>query len=190
MPGTKKASPIYQLKITLLETKPPIWRRILVESEVTLAKLSTVINAAMGWAGYHIHEFQVGKDVWGPPLDDDEDFGIEMKDHASTTLEKVAPRIRSVLKYQYDGGDCWMHKVVVEGILEPTAKQQYPFCLEGQRACPPEDCGGTPGFYDLLDALADPHHPDHRSLTEWVGGKYDAEAFDLKEVNEALHRIK
>ncbi len=185
----KKASPIYQLKVTLLDTEPPIWRRILVEGDVTLAKLSTVINDAMGWAGYHIHEFHVGKDIWGPPLNIDDDFGFEMKDHAKTTLDKVAPRKRSVLKYLYDGGDCWMHKVVVEDIVDAEPKRDYPVCLEGERACPPEDCGGTPGFYDMLDAMADRKHPEHKNLTEWLGGKFDSQKFNLREVNKSLRKL-
>jgi hypothetical protein len=104
-------------------------------------------------------------------------------------LDKVAPRKRSVLKYLYDGGDCWMHKVVVEDIVEPEPKRSYPVCLEGERACPPEDCGGTPGYYDLLDAMADRKHPEHKNLTEWLGGKFDPEKFDLREVNKALRKI-
>ena len=115
-----------------------------------------------------------------------DDFGDAPKDHRRTTLAKVAPRKRSSLTYQYDGGDCWMHNVFVEDVLAPEPEQCYPVCLEGKRACPPEDCGGIPGFYDLLEALADKKHPDHEHLTEWVGGEFDPKALNLDEVNRAL----
>jgi Plasmid pRiA4b ORF-3-like protein len=188
LPKTQVAASksIYQLKVTLLETEPPIWRRVLVDGSATLAKLATIINAAMGWEGYHLHEFRVGKEVWGPPSEFGDDFGGGPKDHRRTTLARVAPRKRSSLKYQYDGGDCWMHHVVVEDVLAPAAKQRYPVCLEGERACPPEDCGGISGFYHLLEALADEEHPDHGHFTDWIDGEFDPLAFDLEAVNKAL----
>ena len=186
--ATKK-SPVYLLKVTLLETKPPIWRRLLVEGNVTLARLATIVNSAMGWQGYHLHEFRVGKEVWGPPMPVDDRFGYQPRDDGATTLEAVAPRKPSAIKYQYDAGDCWMHRIVVEEILDPDPKQKHPACTGGQRACPPEDCGGTPGFYNLLDALADPQHPDHAQLSEWLGRGFDPEAFDLERVNESLRRL-
>ena len=185
----KKKIPLYQLKVTLLGTEPPIWRRLLVEGNVTLAKLATILNTAMGWQGYHLHEFRVGKEMWGPPMPIDDRFGYEPGDDGAATLEEVAPSKRSAIKYQYDAGDCWMHRIVVEDIIDPDLKQKYPACVDGQRACPPEDCGGTPGFYNLLDALADPKHPDHAHLSEWLGGEYDAEAFDVAKVDESLRRV-
>jgi hypothetical protein len=187
---TKKPKSIHQLKVTLLETEPAIWRRFQVQSDVTLHKLATVINAAMGWEGYHIHEFIIGKDVWGPELNIDDDFGEGPKNDQDTTLEKVAPRTRCTFKYQYDGGDCWMHKVVVEGVLEPVPKQRYPVCLDGGRACPPEDCGGIPGYANFLDAISDRSHPDHENLLEWIGGKFDPEAFDVAKVNQRLRALR
>ena len=146
----------------------------------------------MGWDGYHIHEFRVGKEVWGPPLEFDDYFddASKPKDHRRTTLAKVASRKHSLLKYQYDGGDCWMHNVFVEDVLAPEPEQCYPVCLEGKRACPPEDCGGIPGFYDLLEALADKKHPDHEHLTEWVGGEFDPKALNLDEVNRELKSLQ
>ncbi len=192
MPKTKTAATksICQLKVTLVGTEPPIWRRLQVPGNVTLRKLAAIINTAMGWQSYHLHEFHLGKEVWGVRTPAGDDVGYEVNDDRKSTLAEVAPRRSSEIRYTYDIGDGWLHRVVVERIVDPQPKQHYPACLEGQRACPPEDCGGIPGFYNLLDVLGDPKHPDHEGLSEWVGGKFDAEAFDLEETNKALHRIR
>lgn len=187
---TKKPKSIHQLKVTLLDAEPAVWRRIQVRSNVTLKTLASVLNAAMGWEGYHIHEFRMGKEVWGPALDMSDDLADCIEDDRDATLEKIAPRKRSTFKYQYDGGDCWLHKVVVEAVLEPAPKQRYPVCLDGALACPPEDCGGIPGYFNLLDAIADRSHPDHEDLLEWVGDKFDPEAFDVALVNKRLRALR
>jgi hypothetical protein len=180
---------IYQIKVTLEGSKPPIWRRLLVRSDITLGDLHTNIQAAMGWWDYHLHQFTVGETCFGVPHPDYDDY-LEMHDEEEVTLAQVAPREGLKFHYEYDFGDSWMHQVLVEKVLSAVSGQSYPVCIKGRRACPPEDVGGMWGYYDFLDALEDPDHEEHESYLEWIGGEFDPEAFDLDEVNEALSDLQ
>ncbi len=191
MTTAKRAAevPIYQIKVTLEGSKPPIWRRLLVRSDITLGDLHTIIQAAMGWWDYHLHQFTVGGTYFGVP-DPDYDSYMEMQDEEEVTLGQVAPRGGFKFHYEYDFGDGWIHQVLVEKVLPPEPSQSYPVCIKGQRACPPEDVGGMWGYYDFLEALQDPEHEEHESYLEWIGGDFDPEAFDLDEVNETLSDLQ
>ncbi|MGD9145493.1 MAG: plasmid pRiA4b ORF-3 family protein [Anaerolineae bacterium] len=184
-----KDVPIYQLKVTLKDTKPPIWRRLLVRSDTTLGDLHTIIQAAMGWWNYHLHQFIVGETYYGEPHPDYFDY-LEMLDERGVTLGQVAPSEGDKFDYEYDFGDGWEHRVLVEKIAPPEPGRSYPVCIRGRRACPPEDVGGTWGYVDFLDAIRDPEHPEHESYLEWIGGEFDPEAFDLDEVNDALSELR
>jgi hypothetical protein len=174
-PRAKRGS-VFQLKVTLLDTKPPIWRRVLVDGSSTLDLLHEVIQAAFGWWNYHLHEFEIGHRRYGIP-DPDEDWGEPPVDERRTRLEAIAEAGAS-FRYTYDFGDGWDHRVVVEELRPPTADIAVPACIDGRRACPPEDCGGTGGYRELLEILGDPTHPEHRERREWLGGPFDPEAFD------------
>lgn len=180
-PATK--SPIYQLKITLANTRPPIWRRIQVPGNTVLPHLHLMFQAAMGWCNGHLHQFTIDGVEYGMP---DPDFGVEMENEARVRLDKVIPAAGMRFSYMYDFGDGWNHKILVEKIVPPDPGVQYPVCLAGARACPPEDCGGPWGYGDLLEAIADPKHERHGERLEWIGGKFDPEAFDLVHVNRAF----
>jgi hypothetical protein len=182
--GTAVA-PIYQIKVTLEDTRPPIWRRLLVRSDITLGDLHTIIQAAMGWWDYHLHQFIVGETYFGVP-DPDYDSYMEMRDEQGVTLGQIAPREGFKFRYEYDFGDGWLHQVLVEKALSPEPGQSYPLCIKGRRACPPEDVGGTWGYVNFLEAIQDPDHEEHDEYLDWVGGDFDPEAFDLDEVNEVL----
>jgi len=182
MPRRTSTDTVHQLEVTLDDVEPPVWRRIDVPSSITLAGLHTVIQKAMGWHGYHLHQFEIGDTVyglegWGPPI----------VDETRTRLGDVAPG-GTVFGYQYDFGDSWEHGIRVSQVAEPAAGTTYPRCVAGERACPPEDCGGAWGYTELLDALADPRHERHEELREWVGGSFDPAAFHLEGVNARLHR--
>ena len=181
--------PIYQIKVTLEGSKPPIWRRLLVRSDITLGDLHTIIQAAMGWWDYHLHQFTVGETYFGVPHPDFDSY-MEMHDEEEVTLGQVAPREGLKVRYEYDFGDSWLHQVLVEKVLPPEPSQSYPVCIKGRRACPPEDVGGMWGYYDFLDAIQDPEHEEHESYLEWIGGEFDPEAFDLDEVNETLSDLQ
>jgi hypothetical protein len=174
---------VYQLKVTLLDTKPPIWRRVVVDGSITLDQLHEVIQAAFGWWNYHLHEFEVGRRRYGIPYPDD-DWGEPRQDERRTRLEAIAGE-RSTFRYTYDFGDGWDHRVVVEKVL-PRSDTAVPACIDGRRACPPEDCGGPWRYAELLDILADPMHPEHDQRREWLGGPFDTEAFDPSEFEDNL----
>src|SRR4029077_4994020 len=135
----------------LLHTK--IWRRLLVPSDLTLAKLHDVIQVAMGWHDAHLHEFRVGDETYGAP-----DIESDAMDERKVRLHQVLGRAGAKALYTYDFGDSWEHRIVVEKSLPADPKLNYPVCTGGQRAGPPEDCGGIPGFYELMEAIEDPRH--------------------------------
>lgn len=153
---------------------------------MTLARLHDVIQMAMGWDDYHLHEFEIGGVRYG--INDGEGWGPPPKDERRARLHHVAP-VGTTVAYQYDFGDCWDHDIEVEAVLPAEAGQRYPVCLAGEGACPPEDCGGTWGFAELLEVLADPDHEEHERMLQWVGGAFDPEHFDLAAVNETLSFI-
>lgn len=179
---------IYQIKVTLLGTKPPIWRRLLAPADLTLAKLHGILQTAMGWHNVHLYEFQVGKQSYGRPNPEDLYFssGPPTINDRTVRLEDVLPDVRSRLVYMYDMGDGWEHSVVVEKRLPADPDAAYPVCIGGQRACPPEDCGGLPGFYELLEAIKSPAGERGKELLEWIGAEYDPNAFSVEYVNRAL----
>lgn len=179
---------IYQIKVTLKGSKPPIWRRIQVPCNITLAELHRILQAVMGWWDYHLHQFIVGRTYYGVPHPDYYDY-MEMRDESQVRLNQIADK-GSKFVYEYDFGDSWEHVLLVEKVLEPEPDRQYPVCIKGKRACPPEDVGGIWGYYSFLEAIQNPDHPEHEDYLEWVGGEFDPEAFDLDEVNAALRALR
>lgn len=180
----RQPASVHQLKITLLGLEPPIWRRIAVPSDFTLGDLHHVIEFAMPWDGGHLHEFRIGKVAYSDPrmgLDD-------IEDEWEAPLSEVLPRARRKFRYLYDFGDSWEHELQVEAIGPPDAETAYPAILAGERAGPPEDCGGVWGYADLLEILADPSHPEYEERMEWQGGPIDPEAFDLKKATAELQK--
>ena len=190
--GGRRGRSAYQLKVTLLHTKPPVWRRVLVDGSATLDQVHEVIQAAFGWWNYHLHEFEVGRARYGVP-DPDEDFGPPARDERRTRLDKVA-KVGSSFRYTYDFGDYWEHQIKVEKVLEESGDTLVPACIDGRRACPPEDCGGPWGYIDLLAILADPTHPDHAERVAWIegmrAGPFQPDAFDPSEFDDNLHSLR
>jgi len=189
MPARKSAVPpeMYQLKVTLLGTSPPIWRRLLVPADLTLAQLHDVLQAAMGWQDCHMHEFRVGRRHFGQPNPDDRLMGLPPVENERTVrLPSVLGKVGAKVIYTYDFGDSWEHSILLEKRLAVDPKGMYPVCTDGQRACPPEDCGGIGGFYDLLDAISDPNHDQHEDLCDWLGDDFDPEAFSIDKVNRMI----
>ena len=179
-------APIYQIKVTLDNSKPPIWRRLLVPSDVTLEKLHYIIQVAMGWTNSHLHQFIVDGIYIGEPHPD---YGFEMQDERRIRLNQVTAQEGFKFRYEYDFGDSWLHTLLVEKVLEPEPGQQYPVCVKGRRACPPEDVGGVWGYAGFLEAIGDPNHSEHEMYLEWIGGEFDSEEFDLEETNEILREL-
>lgn len=123
-------------------------------------------------------------------LFDNVDLGEDVIEDDEVSLAQIAPREGTKVLYDYDFGDDWKHEILVQKILEPDPKGNYPVCLGGERACPPEDCGGTPGYEEFLAAIRDPKHEEHDGMLEWVGGSFDPEAFDVKAINRNLKKEK
>ena len=181
----KKKRPVYLLKVTLKGAHPPVWRRFQVPADVSLYRLHTLLQAVMGWTNSHMHMFTIDGVDYGKPRAERGIFGRVIKDERGTKLNRVVPQEGMTFDYEYDFGDSWQHLIEVEKILPPEGSTRTA-CIAGAGACPPEDCGGIGGYEELLEAIADPQHPRHEELTEWLGEKFDPEAFDVEQVNRYL----
>ncbi len=188
----KSPAPVFQLKVTLTGTKPPIWRRLQVPGDANLGWLHAVLQVALGWTNSHLHHFIFGQERYTDlSTADDGGFGDESgRDEGEALLTAVA-EAGAIFAYEYDFGDSWEHLVEVEKELPPDpAVSKAAVCLAGARACPPEDCGGVWGYADLQKILKNPKHPEHRRMKGWLGRPLDVEAFDVAEVNAWLKRLK
>ena len=163
-----------------------VWRRLLVPGSVRLSKLHAMFQAAMGWTDSHLHMFRIGDAMYGTQLDDYPPD--ELDETALTVLEAVRDQRR--FAYEYDFGDSWEHEVVVEEVTTSPFGLEFGVCLDGQNACPPEDCGGPGGYAQLLEVLANPLDEEYEHLLGWVGGPFDASLFDLGEANAMLPRVR
>lgn len=178
---------VLQIKITLRHSKPPIWRRFQVESNVTLGQLHRILQILMGWWDGHLHQFRAG-DVYYADLHPEEDLECfyDAIDENMVKVSAVLEKVKQKVVYEYDFGDGWEHELVLEKILEPDGGVQYPVCTGGKRRCPPEDCGGIGGYRHMLTVIKDPTHPEHLEMLEWAPEGFDAEEFEPDEVNAAF----
>jgi hypothetical protein len=193
MPNKKIAVPpdIYRIKVTLLDTHPPIWRRLLVPASMTLGQLDGVLQVAMGWDGSHPHEFRIGQQRFGEQ-DPMEGFSgwQEVAAEDMAPLFNVLGGAGAKAVYTYDFGDSWKHRIAVEKVLPPEAGQEYPVCVAGKRHGPPDDCGGVWGYYEMLCAIGDPEHRQHGKALNWLGADYDPEAFSVDAVNREFAAMR
>lgn len=173
---------VLQLKVTLREIRPPIWRRLLFPAHRTLADLHHAIQAAFGWEESHLHVFEVMGQDYGPPDPEEE---VEARDE-KVVIARFGLRPKMKMHYTYDFGDSWVHDIAVEKVMVPEAPIEDPSCLGGRRACPPEDCGGTGGYEHVVEALQDPTYPEREDLVAWLGEKWNPEEFCLDEANARL----
>jgi hypothetical protein len=182
----KKFDKIYQFKITLQDSAPPIWRRIQVPETYTFWDLHVAIQDAFGWADYHLHEFEIlhptskRKVRIGFP---DDDFGRDILINWKQKISDYFSLENKKSNYTYDFGDDWEHSVLLEKILPSEKNINYPRCIKGKRACPPEDCGGIWGYEEFLEAIKDSSHEQHEEMLEWIGGEFDPEHFNPGEVH-------
>ncbi len=183
----KAGGTVYQVKITLDAIRPPIWRRLLVK-DCTLADLHDLIQISMGWDDYHLHVFEIGDEQYGDLNQWDADpWGEqEVANERKIKLSQLVAQGVKKFRYTYDMGDTWQHTILIEKTLPAETGTKYPRCIDGKRACPPEDCGGPWGYPDFVEAIQNPKHERHEELLEWVGGGFDPEAFDPEAVNQEL----
>lgn len=177
--------PVYRITVTLAGVaEPRVWRRLLIPAATPLSQLHGVIQTAMGWQDHHLHSFTDGRRTYGPP---DPELGLT--DERSVRFGDLDVE-GGLIGYTYDFGDGWEHEIVVEavGVAEPG--EHYPRCVGGEGACPPEDCGGPPGYEHLRVILADPGGEDHNDMVTWLGlnhaCEFDPAAFDIEAVNRGL----
>jgi len=178
---------IYQLKITLQYSKPPIWRRLQVPSSLPLSELHLLIQLSFGWMNGHLHSFTCDGETYGPLQEDDDFFMSDSFDEADTLLADVMEMEKDKISYTYDFGDDWTHQIVLEKILPRSAGKNYPTCTAGKQACPPEDCGGMGGYERMLDILTDPENPEYNDMMEWLGDDFNPTFFSKKMINEILN---
>ena len=192
--GTAKSGPAtYQLQVFLNETDPLIWRRLQVPGNANLGWLHAVLQIAMGWTNSHLHQFICGEHVYSDPSFELQEYEGDppVLDEGKATVAKLLRKIGDGLVYDYDFGDSWEHMVIVEQILPAASlKRSTAVCVTGARACPPEDCGGVGGYEQLLKALRNRKHPEHRSMKQWLGRPFDSEHFDSSAVNKSLRKLK
>lgn len=214
---------IYQIRVELRRTKPPVWRRLAVPGDITLGDLHQVIQIAMGWMNCHLHQFvlqgpkptrEERAKAWGGTFEEplerlqlmekvmsrgrrvfEAHVGhgacpmgeAEGEDEDKFTLAEVCPKAKSKIDYEYDFGDGWDHRITVQKIFPSKEGVVYPYCQAGKLACPPEDCGGLCGYYNLLDALENGPESDwQEELVEWIGEEFDPMSFDCAAVNKRL----
>ena len=178
---------IATVRIELRDSNPLIWREVEVPTSITLKVLHDIIQGVMGWFDYHLWEFTIDKQTYGLPMD--EDWGTEPRKQASNVrLRDVLKPRRTTIDYLYDFGDSWEHRLTVTRVRAGHPEASYPRYVGGEKNAPPEDCGGIPGFYEMLEALADHDHPNHAEATDWADG-YDPEAVDELPIRYALLRI-
>ena len=178
---TEKSAPgRLRLKITLENFEPAIWRRVEVNDDLSFYQLHRVIQQAMGWEDCHLHEFEVARQRVGTASADDAMFMIRdvLIPERSTRLFELLEGRRK-FRYWYDFGDDWWHTVVIEKRLPPEAGTPPVLLVAGENACPPEDCGGTPGYAELIEVLAHPGTPAYADAVDWLGGPFDPFTFDF-----------
>ena len=178
---------IATLRIELKDSDPLIWRVVEVPTSITLKVLHDIVQVAMGWLDYHLWELVIAGQTYGLPMDDD--WGAAPRKVASRVrLRDVLASGTTTIDYTYDFGDNWEHRLVVNDVRQGEPSGAYPCFIAGERDCPPEDCGGIPGFYEMLEARADPAHPDHAEISEWLD-EYDPDVLDVFPIQVALGRI-
>ena len=193
MPARRKNGLVYQFRITLRHIAPPVWRQIQVPAGYSFWDLHVAIQDAMGWLDYHLHAFDIapgserrGKEIGIPSDESVEPEGV--LPGWKVKLADVFLQPGQTALYRYDFGDGWEHEILLEGILlgEPAVK--YPRCTAGERACPPEDCGGVAGYEHLIEVIRDPKHREHKQMVDWLQGHakdytpYDPDAFNPERV--------
>ncbi|MES0489657.1 MAG: plasmid pRiA4b ORF-3 family protein [Leptospirales bacterium] len=183
----KKEPKGYQIKIQLNEIEPEIWRRLSVDSSIPLKHLHDAIQKSLGWEDMHLHMFVNQDKKYCLPDEEDPGEISDFQDENKFTLGDLLTKKSQQIQYVYDFGDDWAHTITLEKITDDIPKKIT--CIDGERACPPEDCGGPMGYAELLKALVDPLHDMHDDLKEWISGEFDPEAVDLTKINKSLGKI-
>ncbi|MHB8882983.1 MAG: plasmid pRiA4b ORF-3 family protein [Thermodesulfovibrionales bacterium] len=192
---TNKSEQVYQFKVTLQEISPTIWRRIRVPAEYSFWDLHVAIQDVFGWTDSHLHEFRMKNPKTGRKVAigiPDEDFGAKVSFGWKKKIADFFTLANSKAEYIYDFGDDWQHIILLEEILPAKKGIDYPLCVDGERACPPEDCGGPHGYEDFLNIIMDPGNEEHEEMLDWAGGEFHPEHFACSEIvfDDPAERLK
>ena len=177
--------PIATLRIEIKDIEPLIWRRVAVRSSINLMALHKVVQATMGWLDYHLWEFDVDDRKYGIPDPD----RPHVKNGATTKLATILASGKTEFDYVYDFGDNWEHRIIVEGISKAETGAKYPQFLGGERRCPPEDCGGPPGYFDFIENIARKNSKKAKEALDWYGGPFDPDDINEEQIKITLSRI-
>ncbi len=183
----------YLLTITLEDMPYDCWRQVIVPGELQLDALHLIVQHVMGWQNCHMYLFQFGKKQYSPAS---EYADYDCEDVATTTLDKALGK-KTSFTYEYDLGDSWMHTVHVQKAKDDFEPGKIFFCVNGKGNCPPEDCGGTWGFQEMLETVSDPDHQEFAEMREWAGMEDDEDVasrwpgkFPLAAINKWLSKLK
>ena len=177
---------IATLRIELAGTAPSIWREVEAPTSITFLDLHDIVQSVMSWENCHLWEFAIGGQRFGQPMDDD--WGEPCIDAGKVRLRDVLRPRKTTIGYVYDFGNSWEHRIAVTKVRAGEPGVEYPRYVAGENNAPPEDCGGIPGFYNTLEVLADPEHPDHAYAEEWLED-YDPKSVDTVSIKNALGRL-
>ena len=177
----------YLIQIALRGSKPKIWRRILVSSDLLLSDFHKIIQTTMGWTNSHLHQFIKNQAFYTQKMVDD-DFWEEMNniDYSKIKISDLLIEEKDKMIYEYDFGDGWQHNIILEKIDTTEENKIITTCLTGKNNCPPEDCGGIWGYVNILDILKHPDHEEYKECIEWFGEEFDPKCFDKNEINKRL----
>ena len=190
----------YEIKVSIRDTHPPVWRRLQIPEGITFHELNAIIQLAFNWCGYHSYNFEIGASLYDmgifielPELDDG--WGnYEIRNSKKEKVDKYFKEYKR-MKYTYDFGDNWIHNIIVEKIVETDIKLTRPICIKAKMADLPEDCGGPWGYEELLDILSDEKHERYKEMKDWVNDGFtnwydDREYINLEEINMRLEEYK
>jgi Plasmid pRiA4b ORF-3-like protein len=182
---------VYQIKISLKDIRPEIWRRIQIDSETSFYEMHHIIQIVMDWWNYHLYQFVISNPfnrsrirIGNPELLDDSEALVDR----STLISSILANEKDTLNYEYDFGDSWKHLIKLEKIIQ-IGKIAHPKCIDGKRNTPPEDCGGVPGFYNFIEIMSDKKNKEYKSTKKWYGGDYDPDFIDIQKINQNLENI-
>ncbi|HSW62151.1 MAG TPA: plasmid pRiA4b ORF-3 family protein [Dissulfurispiraceae bacterium] len=174
----------YEIKIELKDIKPIIWRSFVVDSNILLPDFHKIIQTIMGWTNSHLHQFSKNDIIFSEP---DEEGFIESINYKKIRLCEILKTEGDSIIYEYDFGDGWEHDIQLIKI-KTDIESKYPLCIGGERCCPPEDCGGPPGYEDLLKVLKNPNKKEYKEMIEWIGYNFDSEKIDITGINKKLKK--
>ena len=201
MPAAKFSPPLaFDLRVTLYCLQPEIWRLLRVPHDIRMDRLHAVLQMGFGWTNSHVHQFHLfdgtGK-ITGYVGQPDPDSASVFLGRRPPTQDETKRRLKNFIEkpgdrigYEYDFGDSWLHEITLAAVESQLRRLAHAVCLDGARACPPEDCGGPPGYERLLGILKKPKHPEYADTIEWLGSSFDPASFDLAATNRALAQVR